>query len=226
MGVIEMLAIRAVIIPYMLLWNASGGPGMINQMWKSIKNCMHCLQHKGKLPRVPLHPIVTTAPLDLLHVDFSSIETTMELNQPPRVANILVFQDHFTKHVMAYVTPNQIAKMVARFLYQGYILIFGAVARLLSDQGANFMSSIIDKLCTLLGMKKLWTIPYHPQTNGLVERSNQTIMQMIRKLGEDKKADWPGHLAEIVQAYSATRSTMMGYSPHYLMFGCRPRLLS
>ena len=61
--------------------------------------------------------------------------------------------------------------------------------------------------------------------NGQVERSHQTMMQMIRKLGVDKKANWPGHLAEIVYAYNATQSTMMGYSPHYLMFGHRPRLL-
>ena len=47
---------------------------------------------------------------------------------------------------------------------------------------------------------------------------------MIGKLGEDKKADWPSHLAEIVHAYNATRSTVTGYSPHYLMFGRRPRL--
>ena len=47
---------------------------------------------------------------------------------------------------------------------------------------------------------------------------------MIGKLGEDKKADWPGHLAEIVHAYNATQSAMMGYSPHYLMLGYRPRL--
>ena len=60
--------------------------------------------------------------------------------------------------------------------------------------------------------------------NGQVERSHQTIIQMIRKLGEDKKANWPGHLAEIVHAYSATQSAVTGYSPHYLMFGCRPRL--
>ena len=86
------------------------------------------------------------------------------------------------------------------------------------------MSSIIDELCMLLNMKKLQTLLYHPQTNGLVERSHQTIMQMIRKLGEDKKVDWPGHLAEIVQAYNATQSAVMGYSPHYLMFGCRPWL--
>ena len=67
-------------------------------------------------------------------------------------------------------------------------------------------------------------MPYHPQINGLVERSYQTIMQMIGKLGEDKKGDWPGHLAEIVHTYNATQSAVTGCSPHYLMFGCRPRL--
>ena len=60
--------------------------------------------------------------------------------------------------------------------------------------------------------------------NGLVERSHHTIIQMIRKLREDKKADWPGYLAEIVHMYNATQSTVTGYSPHYLMFGYRPRL--
>ena len=73
-------------------------------------------------------------------------------------------------------------------------------------------------------MKKLQTIPYHPQTNGLVERSHQTIMRMIAKLGKDKKADWPGHLAEIVHTYNATHSAMTRYSWHYLMFRQKPML--
>ena len=67
-------------------------------------------------------------------------------------------------------------------------------------------------------------MPHHPQTNKLVERSHQTIMCMIKKLGEDKKADCPSHLSEIVHAYNATQSKITGYSPHYLMFGHRPRL--
>ena len=67
-------------------------------------------------------------------------------------------------------------------------------------------------------------MPYHPQTNGLVERLHQTFIHMIRKLEEDKKANWPSHLAEIAHAYNATHSAVTGYSPHYLMFGCRPRL--
>ena len=61
----------------------------------------------------------------------------MELYQPPNVVNILVFCDHFTKHLMAYVTPNQTVKTVAKFLWQGYISIFRALVKLLSDQGAN-----------------------------------------------------------------------------------------
>ena len=81
------------------------------------------------------------------------------------------------------------------------------------------MSRVIDEICKILGMKKLQTMPYQPQTNGLVERSHQMIMQMIRKLGEDKKADWPSHLAEIAHAYNATHSTVTRYSLHYLMFG-------
>ena len=64
-----------------------------------------------------------------------------------------------------------------------------------------------------------------PPTNGLVERLHQMIMHLIRKLGEDKKADWPSHLAEIVHAYNATQSAVTVYSPHYLMFGRRPGLL-
>ena len=62
-------------------------------------------------------------------------------------------------------------------------------------------------------------MPYDPQMKELVERLYQTIMHIIGKLGEDKKADWPSHLAEIAHAYNATQSTVTGYSPHYFMFG-------
>ena len=120
---------------------------MINQMQQSIKSCVHCLQHEGNLLKVPLHPIVATTPLDLLYGDFTSIEMTMELNQPPRVTNILVFQDHFIKHVRAYVTPDQTAKTVTKFLYQDYILILGSwigswVIRMLTLWAASLIKCV------------------------------------------------------------------------------------
>ena len=128
-------------------------PGMAKQMRQVIKTCRHCLQYEGGTPRAPLCPIVATAPLDLLHVDFTSIETTMELDKSPRVANVLVFQDHFTKYVLAYVTPNQTVKTFTKFLYGGFISIFGALDRLLSDRGTSFTSSIIKELCENLGIQ-------------------------------------------------------------------------
>ena len=80
-----------------------------------------------------MQPIIVTAPLELLHIDFTSIKAMMELDQSPKVVNVLVFCNHFMKHVMVYMTPDQTAKTFARFLWQGYISIFGALAKILSD---------------------------------------------------------------------------------------------
>ena len=152
MGAIGMQDIKAVTI-LSLLQECFSWPEMAKQMRQVIKVCKCCLQYEGGTPKAPLCPIVATTPLDLLHVDFTSIETMMELNQSPRVANILVFQDHFIKHVLAYVTPNQTAKTIAKFLYGGYISIFGATARLLSDRGTSFACSIIEELFKILGIQ-------------------------------------------------------------------------
>ena len=105
-------------------------PGMAKQMRQVIRACKCCLQYEGGTPKASLCPIVATTPLDLLHVDITSIETMLELNKFPGVANVLVFQDHFTKHALVYVTPDQTAKTIAKFLYGGYISVFGAPARL------------------------------------------------------------------------------------------------
>ena len=83
---------------------------------------------------------------------------------------------------------------------------------------------IITHLCDLYGVQKLRTLPYHAQTNGQVERMNQTIIRMIGKLEEDKKACWSKHLPELLLAYNATCSAVTGYSPYYLLFGRRSRI--
>ena len=199
-------------------------PGMERDMIRAVRGCTRCKTFEAPVQRAPLKPIEATAALELVHVDFTSIETTPELNKPPKIANVLVIQDHFTKFVQAMVTPDQTAKTVANLLYKRFISIFGSPERLISDQGANFTSKLIQELCDLLGIKKLRTTAYHPQTNGQVERMNQTLTRMIGKLSRDKKDNWTHHLAEITHAYNSTRSGVTGYSPHFLMFGRRPRL--
>ena len=186
MDVIGMQDIRAVTIPCIYCKSIIGGKGWLVRCSNTSKT-VYTVYSTRVASQGPLHPTVATALLDLLHVAFPSIGTTMEPNQSPRVANILVFQDHFMKHMLVYVTPDQTTKTIAKFLYWGYISIFRAPARLLSDRHANFMSNVMEEMCKILGMTNLWTMPYHPQTNGLVERSCQMIMHMIRKLKEDKK---------------------------------------
>ena len=176
-------------------------PDMVMHMQKVTSGCETCIQHKGVQVKAPLQAILVTSPLELLHVDFTGIEMTMELDQPPCIVTVLVFSDHFMRHVMAYVTPDHTAKPVAKFLWQGYISIFGAPAKLLSDWGATFESNIISELCELMGIWKVWTSPYHIQTNGQVEWAHQMLMQMIEKLGKDWRADWSKHLPELAHAY-------------------------
>ena len=94
----------------------------------------------------------------------------------------------------------------------------------MSDQAAEFTGQVISELCDLLGVTKIRTSPYHPQTNGAVERVHQTLRRMIAKMDPDKRAQWPSHLGPILIAYNATRSLITGYSPYFLMFVWRPRL--
>ena len=195
--------------------------GMVAQMQKVISNWKWCIQHEGTCVKAPMQSIIVTTPLELLHIDFTSIEMTTELHQPLNVVNILVFCDHFMKHIMAYVTPNQTVKTVAKFLWQGYISIFRAPTKLLSHWDANFESNVIKELCELMGIWKVRTSPYHAQTNRQVEWAHQMLMHMIGKLSKDQKADWPKHLPELVHAYNSTRLAITRYSPHYLMFGHR-----
>ena len=145
------------------------------------------------------------------------------LRGEPVIWNVLVLQDHFSKYVVAYVVKDQTAHTAAETLRNGYFGLSGAPAYLISDQGKAFMGHIITHLCDLYGVQKLRTLPYHAQTNGQVERMNQTIIHMIAKLEEDKKACWSEHLPQLLLAYNATHSAVTGYSPYYLLFGRRSR---
>ena len=109
-------------------------------------------------------------------------------------------------------------------LGNGYFGLFGAPAYLVSDQGKAFTGHLISNLCELYGVQKLRTLPYYAQTNGQVEMMNQTIIRMIGKLEQDKKAHWSEHLPEMLAAYNGTHSAVTGYSPYFLLFGRQLRM--
>ena len=109
-------------------------------------------------------------------------------------------------------------------LYNNYFSVFGFPQRLMLDQGTEFCGKVIAAMCSLLGVEKIRTTPYHLQTNGAAERVHQTLQHMIDKLKPEKRRKWPAHIGSIIIAYNSTRSLVTGYSPYYLMFGRRPWL--
>ena len=124
----------------------------------------------------------------------------------------------------AYVTKYQKVSTAARTLYEGFISIFGAPKRILTDQGKAFTSEVVEQLCSQFRISQSTTTAYHPQDNGQVECAHQTLGRMIGKLEDEFKGQCPKHLSKLVHAYNSTQSAVTGYSPHFLMFGRWPRL--
>ena len=199
-------------------------PGMVRDLRNRIKRCGLCRKFKAAPPIAPLKPLTCSGPGELLHVDFTSIEETVPLRQEPVISNVMVMQGHFSKYVVAYVVKDQTARTAAETLRSGYFGLFSAPAYLVSDHGKAFMGHLITNLCELYGVQKLRTSPYHAQTDGQVERMNQTIIRMIGKLEQDKKARWSEHLPEMLSAYNDTHSVVTGYSPYFLLFGRKARM--
>ena len=189
-----------------------------------VRGCPHCQAFEGEVRSAPLCPIRVYALLELVHLDYTSIESMMELNKPPMVKIVLVMTDYFTRYALVVVMKDQTAKTVAKVFYECFIAVFGVPTKLLSDRGANFTSALVEKLCSAFGIQKCRTTAYHAQCNRQVEHFHQMLFHMIGKLSRDKKAQWEQHLPELLQAYNSTWSTVTGYLPHYLMFGRRPHL--
>ena len=100
-------------------------PGMAQRMMMSVHNCEKCRIFKAK-PQIPLmEPILCTEPLDLVHIDYVSMEVTVGVKEKPAVKNILVIKDHFTRYTQAYVTNNHTARTTARVLYNEFFSVFG-----------------------------------------------------------------------------------------------------
>lgn len=79
--------------------------------------------------------------------------------------DMFVITDHFTKYALAIPTPNQKAKTVAKCLWEQFICYYGRPERLHSNQGPDFESHLIKKLCDIAGVRKVRTTPYHPRGN-------------------------------------------------------------
>ena len=177
------------LISYQFWW-----PGVHEDVGRAVQNCRHCQLHAEREEKAPMVPMMVTALLQLVHLNFSSLEMTTHLNESPKVENVLVIVDHFTRYTRAYVTKDQKVSTAAKTLYEGFIPIFRAPKRILTDQGKAFTSELVEQLCSQSGISQSTTTAYHPQGNGQVEHSHQILGRMIGKLEDEFKGQWPKHL--------------------------------
>ena len=99
-------------------------PGVFKDVNRAVKNCKWCQLYGGREEKAPMVPIMVTAPLQLVHLNFTSFETITDLDKSPKVEHILVIVYHFMRYTRAHVTKDQKALTVAKTLYEGFISIF------------------------------------------------------------------------------------------------------
>lgn len=184
------------------------------------KTCERCIKRKTLPQRAaPLSHIHSSGPMDLVCIDFLSIEPDSR-----NVCNVLVITDHFTRYAQAIPTKDQKAITVARTLWEKYFIHYGVPTRIHSDQGRDFESQLVKEMLTMLGVRKSRTSPYHPQGDPQPERFNRTLLNMLGTLEPSQKSKWSQHIAHLVHAYNCTPNEATGYSPYFLMFGREARL--
>lgn len=194
-------------------------PRMALDVHEKIRTCERCVRRKACAEKsAPLVNIQTSRPLELVCIDYLSLEPDKKGTK-----NILVITDHFTKYAVAVPTADQKSKTVAKALWNSFFIHYGFPERLHSDQGRDFESTLIKDLCSLLGIKKTRTTPYHPRGNP-VERFNRTLLQMLGTLEEGDKTRWKEFVQPLVHAYNCTKNDTTGFSPYQLMFGRQPHL--
>ena len=194
-------------------------PGMYTNIKTWTLQCGSCLRAKDSAPRsLPLGAVVAAHPLDIVAMDvLGPLPETDAGNK-----YIIVACDLFTRFMVTAALPDQKTPRVVDFVINKVVATLGTPRQLLTDQGPNFRSNDAKALYQALGSKKIWTTPYHPQTNGTVERFNRTLTRMLAAFVEANQRDWDTYLGLVTLAYNTTFHAAIGNTPHFLVFGRDP----
>ena len=182
---------------------------------KVCRTCEICRQNDSQTVHSAgeAKPIQIKEPFELVGMDLLQLPTT------DRGHNyLLVMVDYFTRY--PYTCPlktKETAEVAVGVM--NFCSLFGSPKKILSDQGPEFVSSVMDTLLASRYIDHLVSSPYHPQTNGTVERFNRTIIDLLKKLGGDQPRDWDQWLPYAMMLLRWQRHSTTGHSPSELLFG-------
>jgi hypothetical protein len=184
-----------------------------------VKSCHSCQLVKpvNHSPYGPLIPLPTPdQPLELIAMD-TIVMSSSALNTSAKFIQVVI--DHHSRFVWAKATKTNTAQAAISTL-EPIFKIFGSPKRILTDNGTNFRSRVFTKFLRNHKVKYSYTTTYHPQTNGLNEKVNDTISRGLRLAMIDRPSfKWSTSLAKVIHDYNNTIHTVTGFTPSQLFLG-------
>jgi len=137
---------------------------------------------------------------------------------------ILVVNDYATRFVCAFGLPNADASTVAETLVERIFLEYGPADKILSDRGSHFNNALIEAILQLFMVRQVFSSGYRPQTAGITERMNQTLLDILAMYVDRRQRDWDKLLPYVLFAYRTLYNPVVKHVPFYLLFGYEPIL--
>ena len=185
-----------------------------------VKRCEECMKFNNKKSATSNYPLMIGEAFERIGIDLMGpFEITQAGNK-----FIVVAIDYLTKYIELDAIKDKNAETIANFLYEKIILIHGCPNTLLSDNGREFNNLIVKNLCDKMRITKKFSSPYRPQTNGLIERTNRTLISIISKYIHENKTTWDKCLQDIRFQYNIRPQENLGFSPFELVFGRSPSI--
>ncbi|CAF4644584.1 unnamed protein product, partial [Rotaria sp. Silwood1] len=199
-------------------------PSMYKDINNYVKSCITCAQYNPSRQKTPgkLRPIKPPEGVwQLVSMDFHG-----PINPPSRRGNkyIICLTDILSKFVVAKAVRDNTAQTVAKFLKEEIISKFGTPRCILTDNGTHFTSTLMNELIKQIGSTHLYTTPYHPQSNGQIERYNSTMDAKIAALSNIQKTDWDDQLPFVTFNYNTSIHSSTKQVPFEMMYGRTPIL--
>ena len=191
-------------------------PGLRRDVHTYITSCTICIAQKSPCPqKVPMGHVEVGHRWERVAMDLLDMSVTTARGN----RYVLVMVNCFTRWTEACPLPDKTAQSVADAFFNQVVCRFGMPSVIHSDQGREFENKIMHELCLLGGSHKTRTTPYHPESDGMVERFNRTLLMMLAMFAGKNRDDWDDLLPAVMMAYRSSVHESTGFSPHRLMFG-------
>lgn len=192
-------------------------PGYHIHTNKYVAECTVCQKYRSSpLAKPPLEHFKPSRPFDVIQCDVvGPLETTARGNK-----YILVITDIFSKWVEAFPLPAVTSRDFVDILVKHIVSRFGIPRQIHTDQGTNFTSRIVEDFCRSMNIAKTRTTSYHPEGNGVVERFNKTMKEMLKKCFNTEE-NWDLYLPYLLLVYRNTTHETTRCSPSEILFGRR-----